>query len=136
MILVYRPELDNPPMAPECSISFSFTGEGALMDSVTISSGVTRDFPEDVWEKIKDYAVVKGLLSRGALRIDIDAEETATIETAVADTLVDLALGDAMSLIEASFDLEQLRRWDAKDQRVRIKNTIAKRIEAIEAGRG
>jgi hypothetical protein len=125
MILVYRP-----------SISFSFTGEGALMDTVTISSGVTRDFPEDVWEKIKDYAVVKSLLSRGAIRIDIDAEETTTIETTVADTLVDLALGDAMSLIEASFDLEQLRRWDAKDQRVRIKNTIAKRIEAIEGGRG
>lgn len=136
MILVYRPELDNPPMAPECSITFSFTGEGALMDSVTISSGVTRDFPEETWEKIKDYPVVQSLLSRNALRIDIDAEEKATIQTATTDTLADLALGDAMTLIEASFDLDQLRRWDAKDQRVRIKNTIAKRIEAIEAGRG
>ena len=137
MIIVYRPELENPPMDKDCSIGFSFVGGGGLSDHIQVQSGVTRDFPEDVWDKIKDYDVVKNLLKLGALRIE--AEEAAPEAEAPklrTDSIADIALTEALSLVEASFDIDQLRRWDAKDARIRVKNAIAKRIAAITEGNG
>jgi hypothetical protein len=138
MIIVYRPELENPPMDKECTIGFSFIGTGGVSDNIQIAAGVTRDFPEEIWERIKDYDVVKTLLKLGALRVDAeDAEEiSAPAAASSADSVADLPLTQAMSLIEASFDLAQLQRWDAKEQRIRVKNAIAKRITAITEGNG
>lgn len=137
MIIVYRPELENPPMDKECTIGFSFVDGGGLPDHIQVTSGVTRDFPEDVWDKIKDYDVVKNLLSLGALRIqDEEPASEATAPSVKQDTLADMPLTEAMSLVEASFDLDQLRRWDAKESRIRLKNAIAKRISAITEGNG
>lgn len=137
MIIVYRPELENPPMDKECTIGFSFLGGGGLPENIQIAAGVTRDFPASVWEQIKDYDVVKNLLSLGALRIE--AEEPAAVTEApraTADSLADIPLTQAMNLVEDSFDLDQLRRWDVKEQRIRVKNAIAKRITAITEGNG
>lgn len=137
MIIVYRPELENPPMDKECSIGFSFIGGGGLSDHIQVSSGVTRDFPETIWDQIKDYDVVKNLLKLGALRIETeDTTETAAAPTEANKSLADIPLQDAMRLIEDSFDIEQLRLWDAKDSRIRVKNAIAKRISAITEGNG
>ncbi len=137
MILVYRPELENPPMDKECTIGFSFlTGKGTS-DYIQIASGVTRDFPEDVWEQIQSYDVVKNLLSLGALRIE--REDTTTIpavsEATTSDTLLNLSLTAALDLIEASFDVVQLNRWYEKENRIRIRNSIQKRIIAVTEGR-
>jgi hypothetical protein len=137
MIIVYRPELENPPMDKECTIGFSFVDGGGLPDHIQVSSGVTRDFPESVWDKIKDYDVVKSLLSLGALRVQDEEPAADSTATPVAhDSIADLPLTEAMSLVEASFDLDQLRRWDAKDSRIRLKNAIGKRISAITEGNG
>lgn len=137
MIIVYRPELENPPMDKDCSIGFSFVGGGGLSDHIQVQSGVTRDFPEDVWDKIKDYDVVKNLLKLGALRTETEeAAPEAEAPTLKADSIADISLTEALSLVEASFDIEQLRRWDAKDARIRVKNAIAKRISAITEGNG
>jgi flagellar motor switch/type III secretory pathway protein FliN len=137
MILVYRPELENPPMDKECTIGFSFVGGGGLSEHIQINAGVTRNFPEAIWEKIQDYDVVKNLLKLGALRIE--TEEKATTEPASAgdvDSLHDIPIALALELIEASFDLEQLRRWEAKEQRIKVRNSIGKRITAITEGNG
>lgn len=138
MILVYRPELENPPMDKECTIGFSFVGGAGLSDHIQVASGVTRNFPESVWEKIKDYDVVKNLLKLGALRIE--AEEVTTedgVTTPVnADTIADLPITQALELIEASFDIEQLNKWTAKEQRIKVRNAIGKRITAITEGNG
>ena len=137
MIIVYRPELENPPMDKECSIGFSFIGGGGLSDHIQVSSGVTRDFPESVWDQIKDYDVVKTLLSLGALRIETEEPTQAkAAPTEAGDSLADMPLTQALGLIEDSFDIEQLRRWDAKDSRIRVKNAVAKRISAITEGNG
>lgn len=137
MIIVYRPELENPPMDKECTIGFSFVAGGGLPEHVQVASGVTRDFPAEVWTKIKDYDVVKNLLALGALRIqDEELTEDAIAPGVRQDTLADIPLAEAMSLVEASFDLDQLRRWDAKESRIRLKNAIAKRISAITEGNG
>lgn len=137
MILVYRPELENPPMDKECSIGFSFVGGGGLSDHIQVETGVTRDFPESVWEKIKDYDVVKNLLKLGALRIE--TEETLTTEAPVekpSDSVADMPIAVALELIEASFDVQQLEKWSEKEQRIKVRNACAKRIQAITEGKG
>ena len=138
MILVYRPELESPPMDKECTIGFSFVSGTGLPENITISAGVNRDFPEDVWEKIKDYQVTKTLLKLGAFRIEEDQELTpeSTIGAEKAESIANMPIHQAMSLIEDSFNIDQLRRWDAKEERIRVKNAISKRIQAITEGKG
>ena len=140
MILTYRPELENPPMAKECSIGFSFlpTKEGRkTVDYVRIESGVTRDFPEETWEKIQNYSVVKNLLSLGALSVTQEIEVQATVVSETAkESIKDVDLKSALVLIESTFDIEQLNKWNAKDQRIRVKNAINARIAKITEGNG
>ncbi len=137
MILVYRPELGNPPMATESSLGFSLLpqGSGRKVEFVQINSGVTRDFSEVHWDRIKGRTVVKRLMSLGALVIQ--EEEAAPVISAVdQEHIRDVSLTQALGLIEASFDVEQLGVWEAKDQRIKVKNAIAKRITSITEGNG
>jgi hypothetical protein len=137
MILVYRPELENPPMDKECTIGFSFVGGGGLPEHIQINAGVTRDFPEAIWNKIQDYDVVKTLLKLGALRIETEDKETTEPASAQdVDSIHDLPIALALELIESSFDPQQLRRWEAKEQRIKVRNAIGKRITAITEGNG
>ena len=140
MIITYRPELENPPMAAECSLGFSFLpedGKSRNVKHVRINSGVTRNFDSEVWDKIENYKLVKKLVSLGALavtqEIDVKAE---AVEDVQQETLKSVELKAALGLIEASFDIEQLNKWNAKEQRIRVKNTIAKRISLITEGQG
>lgn len=141
MILVYRPELESPPMDKECTIGFSFlTGTGSS-DYISVASGVTRNFPEDVWDKIKSYDVVKNLLSLGALRVEAEESSTAQIPETSEDapdpnSVANLAISQALSLVENSFDIEQLQRWHESEPRIKVRNSIMKRITAITEGNG
>jgi len=81
--------------------------------------------------------VVKNLLSLGAMRIETEAATLIKPVTEEAsDSIADQPLNLALSLVEDSFDLNQLRQWDAKDSRIRVKNAIAKRVTAITEGNG
>ena len=138
MIITYRPELDNPPMAKECSLGFSFLpedGKSRNVKHVRINSGVTRDFDVESWERIAEYKSIQRLLSLGALVVtqEVDVKAT-TISVEEHETLSDVELKAALGLIEGSFDIEQLKKWNSKDQRIRVKNAIAKRIAAITEG--
>ena len=136
MILVYRPELDNPPVAAEASLGFSLLpkeGERKV-DYVAIESGVNRNFSEELWGRINGYAIVQRLLKLGALTVQEEATEPEVSEIAQ-EHIKDVPLQDALLLINSSFNVEQLSKWDAKDQRIKVKNAIAQRISAINEGR-
>lgn len=122
-------------------MGFSFLPDGGArkVGYVRLNSGVTRNFDEKVWAKIKDYPIVTRLLSLGALVVSEEKEspEIAVTPSAMqAESITDIKLTEALSLVEASFDLEQLSKWDAKEQRIRVKNAIAARKAAITEGRG
>lgn len=138
MILVYRPELESPPMDPECTIGFSFVQDKGQPDSIQVKSGVNRNFPERVWEQIKDYDVVKNMLRLGALRIEEEDQAYVADPAAAAavDSISDMPVTQALRLVEDSFDVAQLQRWEAGEQRIRIRNAISKRIGAITGGNG
>lgn len=136
MILVYRPELENPPMDKECTIGFSFVQSKGQPENIQVESGVNRDFPEDVWEKIQDYDVVKNMLKVGALRIETEQNLVQDLPSAAVDTIADMPVNQAMRLVEDSFDIAQLQRWEKGEQRIRVRNSISKRISAITEGNG
>lgn len=138
MIVVYRPELESPPMDKECTIGFSFLSGKGNPDYIQVAAGVNRGFSEKIWDQIKDYDVVKNLLNLGALRIEADASADAKVssEAETVDQISDLPIDRAMRLIEDSFDVAQLTRWDAKEARIRVKNALTRRITAITEGNG
>jgi hypothetical protein len=136
MILVYRPELESPPMDKECTIGFSFVQSKGQPENIQVESGVNRDFPEDVWEKIQDYDVVKNMLKVGALRIETEQNLVQDLPSAAVDTIADMPVNQAMRLVEDSFDIAQLQRWEKGEQRIRVRNSISKRISAITEGNG
>lgn len=138
MIVVYRPELESPPMDKECTIGFSFIRDEKKgnPEYIQLSSGVNRDFSEAIWQQIKEYDVVKNLLKLGALRIEEEAADDLTVEAPTVDTIASMPIEQAMRLVEDSFDIAQLTRWDAKESRIRVKNAIARRMTAITEGKG
>lgn len=136
MILVYRPELESPPMDKECTIGFSFVPEKGQPDNIQVEAGVNRDFPEDIWEKIQSYDVVKNMLKVGALRIETEQNLVQDLPSAAVDTIADMPVNQAMRLVEDSFDIAQLQRWEKGEQRIRVRNSISKRISAITEGNG
>jgi hypothetical protein len=52
------------------------------------------------------------------------------------DTIADMPVLQAMRLVEDSFDIAQLQRWEKGEQRIRVRNAISKRISAITEGNG
>ena len=125
-------------------MGFSFLPENEKVrkvNHVRIEAGVNRDFDEAVWDKIKEYDSVKNLLSLGALVVTQEVEVKALAaevisESPATDSLKGVDLKNALSLIEASFDVDQLQSWQGKEQRIRVLNAIAKRITAITEGNG
>jgi hypothetical protein len=142
MIIVYRPELENPPMDKDCTIGFTFVEGTGDPEYIQVKSGVTRNFPESVWDKIKSYDVVKNLLALGALRVEMDEKtkikelEESTQLTESTDSLEDVSVNEALRYIEDSFDVAQLEKWAAKEQRIKVRNALAKRVVAITEGNG
>ena len=128
-------------MDKECTIGFSFIQGNGATEYIQISSGVTRDFSEDTWERIQSYDVVKSLLSLGAIRVEANdkakiAEDTAEVIGGTQSSIADLSITQAMGLVEDSFDIQQLEEWGTKEQRIKVRNAIAKRIASITEGNG
>ena len=53
-----------------------------------------------------------------------------------AAALETLPVREALDSINGTFDLDLLKEWDRAENRVRIKNAIAKRIKAVTEGEG
>lgn len=137
MIIVYTPQLENPPRDKEVSLGFSIIGERAgITKRVRLKSGVNRDVPETDWEKIKGMPLVGELLSLGALQVQEDVEVVTTPTGQATGGLETMPVKEALNAIHGTFDLDLLKEWDRAENRVRIKNTIAKRVKAITEGEG
>jgi hypothetical protein len=136
MIITYKPQLENPPRDKEVTLGFSVIGAKAGgTEYIQLKSGVNRDFDPTQWDKIKEMPVVKDLLSIGALAVQEDVE---VVETSVKATggLSTMPVKEALDAIDATFDLDLLKEWDFAENRIRIKNAIAKRVKAITEGEG
>jgi len=127
MLIAYRPELENPPREG----GFGIITDGGM---IQLAPGLNQDVPELQWKVARENSTVKRLLTIGAIE---EVKERITVETVPRDvqTLVNMPLVEAFRTIEVIHDLDQLLSWKKIEGRVRIRNAITKRQEAIKIGK-
>jgi len=137
MIITYTPQLENPPRDKEVVLGFSIIGAKAGgTERIQLKSGVNRDVSPADWDKIKDMPLVGELLSLGAIKVQEDVEVCSMPASVASGGLETMPVKDALDAIYGTFDLDLLKEWDVAENRVRIKNAIAKRVKAITEGEG
>jgi len=127
MLIAYRPELENPPREG----GFGIITDGGM---IQLAPGLNQEVPEVQWKKARENSTVKRLLSIGAIE---ELKEQLTVETIPQDveTLINMPIVEALRTIEIAHDEEQLSEWKKREGRVRVRNGINKRLEAIRIGK-
>ena len=127
MLIAYRPELENPPREG---------GFGIITDvgMIQLSPGLNTDVPETKWAQARSNGTVKRFMAIGAIE---EVKEQPTVQDIPhnVETLTNLPLTDALRMLEIMHDEEQLRSWKSMEGRIRIRNAIGKRLEAIRIGK-
>lgn len=127
MLIAYRPELENPPREASLGV---ITRNGMI----SLTPGLNQEIPDDQWEQAKQNATVQALLRIGALE---ELKERVEIETIPqsASSLSQLPLSQAIQAIELLHDEDKLSDWKKIEGRVRVRNAISRRLEAIRTGK-
>lgn len=127
MLIAYRPELENPPREASLGV---ITKNGMI----SLTPGLNQEIPDEQWELAKQNATVQSLLRIGALEELKERIEVETIPQSV-ESLSQLPLSQAIQAIELLHDDEKLSDWKKIEGRVRVRNAIARRVEAIRIGK-
>ena len=127
MLIAYRPELENPPRE---------AGFGIITDKglIILTPGLNQEIPEDQWELAKSNPTVQALLNIGAIEEMKERVEVETIPRSI-ESLQQLPLTQAMQAIELLHDEDKLNGWKKVEGRVRVRNAISRRLEAIRTGK-
>lgn len=127
MLIAYRPELENPPREG----GFGIITDGGM---IQLTPGLNQDVPESQWKIAQENAIVKKLITIGAIE---EVRERVTVEAIPQDveTLSNLPVIEASRVIEIIHDIDQLVAWKKIEGRVRVRNIIAKRLESVKAGK-
>jgi hypothetical protein len=127
MLIAYRPELENPPREG----GFGIITESGL---IQLTPGLNQEIPENQWQQARKNSVVKRMMAIGAIE---EMKEQITVEDIPHDTqtLASMPLIEALRMIELIHDTDQLAGWKKIESRIRVRNAIAKRQEAIKIGR-
>jgi hypothetical protein len=124
MLIAYRPELENPPREG----GFGIIMEGGM---IQLTPGLNQGVPDGQWQKARENRMVKRLMSIGAIE---EMKEQITVEKIPQDieTLTNIPLVEALRTIELIHHEDQLIDWKKVEGRVRVRNAINKRLDAIK----
>jgi len=127
MLIAYRPELENPPREG---------GFGVITESgiIQLAPGVNHDVPDAKWAVARKNATVKRLMSIGAIE-ELKAEIKEDKIPESVKTLSGFPLVEALRCIDLIHDEEKLDEWRKIEGRVRVRNAIQRRKEAILTGK-
>jgi hypothetical protein len=127
MLIAYRPELENPPRE---------AGFGIITDKglISLAPGLNQEIPDEQWDLAKTNSTVQALLKIGAIEELKERVEVETIPQGI-DSLQQLPLSQAIQAIELLHDEEKLTDWKKVEGRVRVRNAINRRLEAIRTGK-
>jgi hypothetical protein len=127
MLIAYRPELENPPRD---------AGFGIITNSglIQLTPGLNQEIPDEKWNEAKLNGTVKKLMAIGAIE---EMKEQVVVENLPENvqSLSELPLTQAIRAIELIHDTERLTDWKRIEGRVRVRNAISKRQEAIRIGK-
>jgi len=136
--ITFKPELCNPARDKEVILSFAdIVAKAHEPNTMDLKAGINYKVVDEIWNKAKSTDAIKDLLSIGALREELDGqtEDGRVISMAATETsLESVDLSKSLDLIENSFDPNQLNLWLTNESRVKVRNSINKRIEAIRGG--
>ncbi len=136
--ITFRPELCNPAKDKEVILSFAdIVAKAHEPNTMNLKAGINYKVVDEIWNKAKSTDSIKDLLSIGALREELDGqtEDGRVISVASTETsLESVDLSKSLDLIENCFESDQLGQWLAKESRVKVRNSINKKIEAIRVG--
>ena len=126
MLIAYRPELENPPR----DAGFGIITKSGL---IQLTPGLNQEIPDEKWKEAKENGTVKKLLAIGAIE---EMKEQVMVENLPENvqSLSELPLTQAIRAIELIHDSDRLIDWKKIEGRVRVRNAIAKRLEAIRIG--
>lgn len=127
MLIAYRPELENPPREASFGV---ITAKGLI----SLTPGLNQEIPDEHWNEAKQNATVQALLRIGALE---ELKERVVVETIPqsAQALAELPLSQAIQATELIHDEEKLSDWKKIEGRVRVRNAISRRMEAVRIGK-
>ena len=140
MNIFYSPELEAPPMAPECFITFSFIqaqSEGETT-RVVFQPGLNQNISEEDWEKILEKPVAQNMLAQGSLRVvketelpEVLKDEDLPSDTPRALDLSKLSVADANAAINKLHDIPALLKLQETEKRVPVRTAITRRINTL-----
>lgn len=130
LLVIYRPELENPPRASSVAIAPTLSEY-----PIVINPGTNRGFSREAWDRIQSVPLVARLLKIGALEA-IDSGETIPEPDEAPSEIAGLSLEKALEVIDLSWDIEALVAWSEADKRIKVRNRINERIKAITEGKG
>jgi hypothetical protein len=127
MLIAYRPELENPPR----DAGFGIITRSGL---IQLTPGLNQEIPDEKWKEAKENGTVKKLLAIGAIE---EMKEQVMVENLPENvqSLSELPLTQAIRAIELIHDPDRLGDWKKIEGRVRVRNAIGKRVEAIRIGK-
>ena len=127
MLIAYRPELENPPR----DAGFGIITKSGL---IQLAPGLNQEIPDEQWELAKQNNTVRALLRIGAIEELKERVEVETIPQG-AESLSQLPLSQAIQAIELLHDEDKLSDWKKIEGRIRVRNAINRRLEAIRTGK-
>lgn len=127
MLIAYRPELENPPREASLGV---ITKNGMI----SLAPGLNQEIPDEQWELAKQNNTVRALLRIGAIEELKERVEVETIPQG-AESLSQLPLSQAIQAIELLHDEDKLSDWKKIEGRIRVRNAINRRLEAIRTGK-
>ena len=100
---------------------------------IQLAPGLNQEVPDDQWKQARENRMVKRLMAIGAIE---EVREQITVEKIPQDidTLTNIPLVEALRTIELIHDDNQLNDWKKVEGRVRVRNAINKRLDAIKRG--
>ena len=100
---------------------------------IQLAPGLNQEVPDDQWKQARENRMVKRLMAIGAIE---EVREQITVEKIPQsiDTLTNIPLVEALRTIELIHDDNQLADWKKVEGRVRVRNAINKRLDAIKRG--
>ena len=137
LAIAYTPEVIDPMAASIPAGAFAVCWVGSEQRLV-LNPGLNFDIDPGLWNKAKDQQATMELIAIRAIA-EIDLGDGPTIGDTPAHGVTAVKQCDeatALRLVHVSRDVTQLEGWLAMEERVAVRNSIARKVRSLKDGQG
>jgi hypothetical protein len=137
LAIAYTPEVIDPLAAsiPAGAYAVCWVGQE---QTLVLNPGLNFDIDPDLWQKAQERQATKDLLASRAIEV-IDLGLGPTVGDTPAHGVTAVKQTDettALRLVHVSRDVKQLEGWLVMEERVAVRNSIARKIQSLKDGQG